>query len=201
VRFRKLRSTGAWRSLVAHSAGGRKVAGSNPVAPMIPRLASARRAGVRTWCSPCAPRQLPRGLTLVDTPPGEPQRLVRCERDVTGEPHPAREPRIPGPPAWHGICDRRFRHVRYGPPHHERGSPGGVFRHPYRGQSWPPWSWRRRPGAAHPSRTRRRIEGPLRERDEGAGEEGGVGQGLLERRAGSPCGPASSSGRLSRGRC
>src|SRR3954451_7057308 len=26
-------SHGAWRSLVAHSAGGRKVAGSNPVAP------------------------------------------------------------------------------------------------------------------------------------------------------------------------
>src|SRR5437763_10635729 len=25
---------GAWRSLVAHSAGGRKVAGSNPVAPI-----------------------------------------------------------------------------------------------------------------------------------------------------------------------
>jgi hypothetical protein len=32
--FRTLtRHTGAWRSLVAHSAGGRKVAGSNPVAP------------------------------------------------------------------------------------------------------------------------------------------------------------------------
>jgi hypothetical protein len=104
-------------------------------------------------------QQLPRGLTLVDTPPGEPQPLVRCERDVTVEPHPAREPRIPGPPAWHGICDRRFRHVRYGPPHHERGSSGEVFRHPHRGQSWRPWSSRRRPGAAHPSRTRRRIEG------------------------------------------
>jgi hypothetical protein len=29
----KMRPNGAWRSLVAHSAGGRKVAGSNPVAP------------------------------------------------------------------------------------------------------------------------------------------------------------------------
>src|SRR3954451_19138445 len=29
-------SHGAWRSLVAHSAGGRKVAGSNPVAPISP---------------------------------------------------------------------------------------------------------------------------------------------------------------------
>jgi hypothetical protein len=28
-----LKANGAWRSLVAHSAGGRKVAGSNPVAP------------------------------------------------------------------------------------------------------------------------------------------------------------------------
>ena len=29
---------GAWRSLVAHTAGGRAVAGSNPVAPTIPLL-------------------------------------------------------------------------------------------------------------------------------------------------------------------
>src|SRR5688572_19891803 len=36
---------GAWRSLVAHSAGGRKVAGSNPVAPMpvLSRKALLRR--------------------------------------------------------------------------------------------------------------------------------------------------------------
>jgi hypothetical protein len=29
-------STGVWRSLVARSAGGREVAGSNPVAPIFP---------------------------------------------------------------------------------------------------------------------------------------------------------------------
>src|SRR3954463_2147706 len=36
---------GAWRSLVAHSAGGRKVAGSNPVAPTHPKPASRRAYG------------------------------------------------------------------------------------------------------------------------------------------------------------
>jgi hypothetical protein len=37
ARFRNIcTGHGAWRSLVAHSAGGRAVAGSNPVAPISP---------------------------------------------------------------------------------------------------------------------------------------------------------------------
>ena len=35
-------SCGVWRSLVARTAGGREVAGSNPVAPMIPEKAMMR---------------------------------------------------------------------------------------------------------------------------------------------------------------
>ena len=40
-----MRSLGAWRSLVAHSAGGRAVAGSNPVAPITRSLLSKRPRG------------------------------------------------------------------------------------------------------------------------------------------------------------
>jgi hypothetical protein len=44
---RRLVPTGAWRSLVAHSAGGRKVVGSNPTAPTVRNL--ALHAGFRRF--------------------------------------------------------------------------------------------------------------------------------------------------------
>jgi hypothetical protein len=54
--WRRLSHTGAWRSLVAHSAGGRKVVGSNPTAPT--RREPAYEAGFRHLgvCEPGAKR-------------------------------------------------------------------------------------------------------------------------------------------------
>ena len=48
--WRRLRPVpGAWRSLVAHSAGGRKVAGSNPVAPTDRTFSRGTARGVSRW--------------------------------------------------------------------------------------------------------------------------------------------------------
>jgi hypothetical protein len=49
---------GAWRSLVAHSAGGRKVAGSNPVAPIIQKLRrSAKKRELQALVRPPGGRE------------------------------------------------------------------------------------------------------------------------------------------------
>ena len=61
----KIGTPGAWRSLVAHSAGGRKVAGSNPVAPIKRPLCIAPHSPSYTACGAIriyAPPQSPRSF-------------------------------------------------------------------------------------------------------------------------------------------
>ena len=50
---------GAWRSLVAHTAGGRAVAGSNPVAPTIPILSPGKITFLILFYQGCFPGHCP----------------------------------------------------------------------------------------------------------------------------------------------
>jgi acetyl-CoA carboxylase carboxyltransferase component len=65
---RKIHHLGAWRSLVAHSAGGRAVVGSNPTAPTTNPYSAAERGYIDDVIEPQQTRpKLIRALRTLET--------------------------------------------------------------------------------------------------------------------------------------